>query len=175
MKDKLFRLSLCGFAFVSIAGSIFHFVFEWSGYSRLAGIFTPVNESIWEHLKLLFFPYTIWTVIEYAGLKTDYMKILPAKAAGASAGSVFLIVFFYTYSGAFGKNLEFINILSFFAAVLLAFTIDYLIIKSGRTVKLSDTAGTAFFVIAGAVFIIFTFAPPLIPLFKDSASGTYGI
>ena len=43
------------------AGTLFHFIYEWSGFHPLAGLFAPVNESTWEHLKMLFFPVLLLT------------------------------------------------------------------------------------------------------------------
>ena len=50
---------ITGIIFVSIVGTLFHFVYEWSGNNILIGLFTPINESIWEHTKLIFFPIAI--------------------------------------------------------------------------------------------------------------------
>lgn len=56
MKRKLQSLEILGALFVIIIGSIFHFVFEWSNQWLPLGAITPVNESVWEHLKLVFWP-----------------------------------------------------------------------------------------------------------------------
>ena len=54
--NSLKRDLLKGIFFVLAAGSLAHFIYEWSGYSTAAGLFFPVNESTWEHMKLCFFP-----------------------------------------------------------------------------------------------------------------------
>lgn len=49
---------------VAILGSLNHFLYDWTGGSSFAALFCPINESPWEHLKLLFFPFlfvTLWT------------------------------------------------------------------------------------------------------------------
>ena len=38
---------------VSLLGTLLHFTYRWSGRNPLIA---PVNESVWEHMKLLFFP-----------------------------------------------------------------------------------------------------------------------
>ena len=55
MKRKSINPNILGFVFVSIIGTVNHFVFEWSNENVITGIFTPINESSWEHLKLIFF------------------------------------------------------------------------------------------------------------------------
>ena len=175
MKNKLFKLSITGFIFVGIIGSLCHFIFEWSGYNRFIGALFPVNESPWEHLKLILLPYFIWSLIEYFALKND-SKIFFSKGIGAISGMAGIIIIFYTYSGIIGYNIGILNILSFFIGVLISFTTDYFMIKSDRFNKtFYNIIGIILFIILFAVFILFSFAPPLIPLFKDPLSLSYGM
>lgn len=175
MNKKLYKLSIFGFVFVGILGSISHFVYEWSGYNRAVGAFFPVNESSWEHLKLLLLPYLIWAVVQYF-LLNKQKGILFGKAIGVIGGMLSILIIYYTYSGIIGKNIGFINILSFFIGVLIAFIIDYEMIKSNKfNSNIYDIIGIILFVILSAIFVLFTFLPPLIPLFKDPLSLSYGI
>ena len=175
MKNNLFKRTVIGFIFVSIAGSLFHFIFQWSGYNRLAGIFFPVNESVWEHLKLIYLPFLIWSIIEYFVLRKDKSNIF-TKAVSTLSGMATIVIFYYTYTGISGKEIEFLNILSFFVGVAVAFAVDYLMIKSEKFKSNSyATAGIIIFIFLGVLFVVFTFAPPLIPLFKDPQSLTYGL
>ena len=43
-----------GVLFILAIGSALHFVFEWTGEFTLVAPFVPVNESVWEHLKMAF-------------------------------------------------------------------------------------------------------------------------
>jgi len=52
MKSKLFKFELLGFVFCCILGTLSHFFYDWSGQNIIVGMFCPVNESVWEHLKL---------------------------------------------------------------------------------------------------------------------------
>ncbi len=175
MDKKLFRQSIFGFIFVGLLGSLGHFVFEWSGYNNAAGMFFPINESTWEHLKLLFFPYLIWSVIEYF-LLGKLKGFIFSKAAGVLAGMLSIVSIFYTYTGAAGESSEFINILIFFIGVLTAFTVDYFMIRNEKLQQKNyNLTGFAIFVILFISFIAFTFTPPLIPLFRDPINLSYGI
>ena len=53
MKKSLTHWQIAGFFFVSVVGTLLHFLFEWRGESRLVALIAPVNESIWEHMKLV--------------------------------------------------------------------------------------------------------------------------
>lgn len=175
MQKKLFKYSIIGFIIVSIAGSISHFVFEWSNYNTITGAFFPVNESVWEHLKLIFFPYLIWSIVQYFLLKKEN-GVLISKSIGVLSGMLAIVIFYYTYTGITGKSIDILNILSFFIGVSTAFIVDYYLIKSNKLNKdIYNTIAIAVFIIIGALFFIFTYEPPLIPLFKDPINSTYGI
>ena len=175
MKNNLLKYNLIGFVFVSILGTLSHFAFEWSGYSYAVAFLCPVNESTWEHLKLLFFPYLIWTVAEYYIMKKE-SGIIISKSIGAAAGMLAIAIFYYTYTGMWGKSIDILNILSFFIGVSVSFITDSRLIKSKKLKKSGLNAlGIAIFIAIGAMFFIFTVAPPLIPLFKDPITSAYGI
>ena len=175
MSKKLFRYEVFGFIFVGIFGTLSHFLFEWFNESVFIGLFCPVNESVWEHLKLLFFPYFVWTVTEYFFLK-EQRNYFFSKIIGVIAGSVFIVTFFYTYSGVTGNVSTFADILSFFVGVAIAFIISYEFMRNGKSgSRLQENVSLGLFIFISVVFFIFTFAPPLIPLFEDPQRFTYGI
>lgn len=175
MSKKLLKYDIIGFIFVSIIGTLAHFVYEWTGKSVIAALFCPINESPWEHLKLIFFSYLIWTVIQ-AFIMKGAKNLLPAKFIGVFVGMTATLSFFYTYTGIVGRNIDWINILSFFIGVFIAFLLDYIIIKSEKMQgKGKNITTVILFIIMSAIFTLFTFAPPLIPLFKDPITSSYGI
>lgn len=175
MNKKLFKYEIIGFIFVSIIGTINHFLFELLNNSVVIGLFCPVNESVWEHQKLLFFPFLIWGIAEYFLLER-HNNFFPAKAIGITSGIIFTIAFYYSYIGIFGSESMFFDILSFYIGVGLSYLISYMIIKNynNGNVHLNNIS-VLILILLSAVFIIFTFAPPLIPLFKDPLTSTYGI
>ena len=54
IKEFYKKYVVIGFFVVGILGTLFHFVYDWSGQMWFVGLFVPVNESTWEHMKLLF-------------------------------------------------------------------------------------------------------------------------
>ena len=105
MSKKLLKYDIIGFVFVSIIGTLAHFVYEWTNKCVIAAFFCPINESPWEHLKLIFFPYLIWTVIQ-AFIMKGTKNILPAKFIGVFVGMMATLSFFYTYTGIIGRNID---------------------------------------------------------------------
>lgn len=175
MDKKFFQTELGGFAFVSILGTLCHFVYQWSGYSNLAGAFTPINESPWEHLKLICFPYLLWSFVQYFLLKRPD-GYWPAKFFGNLTGIMMTTIFFYTYSGIWGSNTLPMDIFSFFLGVFVAFFTDYMLFKSGKgRGRAAANLAVAGLLCVSVLFIIFTYAPPHIAWFLDAQAQTYGI
>lgn len=66
-QDELFtrHYHWLGLVLFSILSIPLHFSYAWLGKLNMVGMFTPINESIWEHLKLLFWPLLLWWGIGY--------------------------------------------------------------------------------------------------------------
>ena len=173
MTKKLKKWEIIGFIFVAVLGSIGHFLYEWTGQNALIGKFFAVNESTWEHLKLLFFPYVVYTIIEWFGIGRNYRGFLFSKLLGVLAGMVFIVVAFYTYTGVIGYSIDFLNILLFVIGVALSFFVSYKLLVSNMRITLKIPSLAAFIII-GVLFVIFTTNPPRINLFKDPTTGGFG-
>ena len=65
MKKEIAHWQMAGFIFTAVMGTLLHFLFDWTGGSAVAALFSAVNESIWEHLKLLFYPMAAVAIMEY--------------------------------------------------------------------------------------------------------------
>ncbi len=175
MKKSLCFWQFTGFVFTGIIGTLLHFLFDWSGKSTIVGLFSAVNESIWEHMKLLYFPMLIFSFLENNLLGEKYENFWCAKLLGFLAGLTAIPVIYYTYTGVLGVSADWFNILIFFIAAAISFCLETKIIKGGRECTLSPTAAKIIILLIGLVFLIFTFIPPHIPLFKDPVSSNYGI
>ncbi len=174
MENKtLKRWEWIGFIFVLALGSLSHFFYEWSGENRIIGTFSAVNESTWEHLKLLFFPMLLFTIIEYFAIGKKYPNFIFAKAIGILSGLAAIIVFFYTYTGILGTNIMIVDILTFVIGVATAYIVSYRIIIKGIC---NECKGLGIFLILLMLvcFLLFTWFTPQIGLFKNPITGGYG-
>ncbi len=175
MNKKQFRYEVLGFIFVSITGTLNHFLFEWLNSSTVIGLFCPINESVWEHLKLLFFPYLLWTAAEFFWLQKQ-PNYFQSKINGVISGLIFIVAFFYTYSGITGTTSTFMDILSFFTGTAISFAVSYEFMRNSRLgSKAGKIISILLFLFIASLFFLFTFLPPLIPLFEDPHSFTFGI
>lgn len=173
MKNKLLQFSVISMIICMLLGILLQFTFLWSGKNPIIGIFSTVNESTWEHLKLVFFPMSLTTIVGYFIFKEDYPNFLCARTLGILTAISFIVVFFYAYTGILGTNYRVLDIGSFFAAVILGEYVSYrLILRNYHCMHFPSPIILLFFCF---LFILFTFIPPKIPLFKDPLTGTYGI
>ena len=170
---KILKFEIFSIIFVSILGTLLHFTFEWSDSNLVIGAFSAVNESTWEHLKLLFYPMLISTIIGYFYLGKNVSSFLCARFFAIIISILFTVIFFYTYTGVLGFNVAILNILSFFVAVILGEYVSYKVMLSKASCD--NYKIVIFFSILLFSFIFFTFFPPQIGLFKDPITNNYGI
>ncbi len=159
-----------------VVGTLLHFTFGWSNNNPLIGTFSAVNESTWEHLKLLFFPLMlISTIIGYFYKWKVIPNYLCAKVLGIILSMSFIVVFFfYTYTGIIGTNFAIVDIASFFIAVALGQYIAYR--KMESTFSCNKLVSIIILLVLCLCFLLFyIFSPPHIALFKDPITGMFGI
>ena len=156
-----------------IVGALLHFTFGWSNNNPLVGTFSAVNESTWEHLKLLFFPMLISTIIGFSYKWKVIPNYLCAKVLGIILAMSFVVIFFYTYVGIIGTNFAIVDIGSFFIAVGLGQYVAYQ--KMQSTSSCSNVIPIIILLVLCSCFLIFTFFPLHIALFEDPIIGSFGI
>jgi hypothetical protein len=166
---------IIGGVFIGLIGPILHFAFEWTGWVGI-GIFAPVNESPWEHIKLTFWPAMLILIFEYLFVykKNSPNNFFLAKTIGILLMPVATLSLFYIYTAFLAENLM-IDILTFYIAIIIGQLASYKLYHiapvSEKLNKYSSIALVAF----AFLVILFIFYPPHIPLFYDSAHGGYGI
>lgn len=174
MKSTVSLWQLAGFAATSLVGTILHFLYEWTGGSILVAPFSGVNESTWEHMKLLFFPLFIFALIQSRAFK-ELKSFWCIKLIGTVTGLLMIPVLFYTYNGVFGSSPDFVNIAIFFISAAVVFLLETHLLKEEKPSCKYPGIAFALLCLIGILFVIFTFITPQIPLFRDPVTGTYGI
>lgn len=166
---------ITGVFFLISVGSLLHFTYEWSNHNPIIGLFSPINESVWEHLKLGFTSLMIFSLIEYFFMKNISNNFFTAKALGIFILQITIIVTFYTYTTFTGTEILIIDILSYIIGAILCQIISYkLLVKNKFNNKIKYLSLSFIFTHAILLFL-FTFYPPKLPIFKDSNTNSYGI
>ena len=164
-KNSILIFEIISTIFVMVLGTLLHFTYKWSNNNMLVGIFSPINESIWEHLKLMFFPMLITIIIGYLYKGKDVDNYLSSKVIGTIVMLSFTIVFYYTYSGILGTNYVGVDVSIFFIAVALGQYVSYKLMKT--KFHGNNIIGIIILLALLLCFVVFTFFPPNIALFKD--------
>lgn len=174
LQSSLLRWHIAGFFFVAIVGTLFHFTYVWSGYNPFVGMVSAVNESVWEHLKLGFFPVIVFGIVEFLFLDVRKKSFFFAKAVGVFVLMVFIVGFFYLYTAITGSDILLVDIISFYVAVALCQLVSYFILLRVPKRLIRTVAGILFFIVFTILFIVWTFLPPRIFLFEEESTGQYG-
>lgn len=174
MKRSIGLWQLMGFAVTSLGGTLLHFLYDWTGGSVFVAPFSGVNESTWEHMKLLFWPMFIFAIAQSFFFK-DREDFWCVKLRGTLLGLVLIPVLFYTYNGVIGQSPDWINIAIFFISAALAYIYETRQFNSKTAVCRSPKIAFAILCVIALLFVIFTFATPEVGIFKDPLTGTYGI
>ncbi|MCS7117495.1 MAG: DUF6512 family protein [Thaumarchaeota archaeon] len=174
-KKFLLATEIGGIFFIVFVGAALHFTYEWSGHNVVVGAFSAVNESVWEHLKLPFFPALMLATVQYAFLRKSYPNFFIGKAIGVFSVPVMIVVGFYGYEAIFHSSNLAYDIGLFVASVIAGQIISYKAVT-----KYGDKAPVNFLPIAALIayailFIAFTFSPPELEIFRDPLTGEFGI
>lgn len=173
MKRSIGLWQLMGFAVTSLGGTILHFLYEWLGEAVWIAPFSGVNESTWEHMKLLFWPMFIFAMVQSFFFK-DRACFWCVKLKGILLGLIIIPVLFYTYNGVIGKSPDWLNIIIFFVSAAIAYIYETRFFNAEKVFcRLQKWPFVTLCVIA-LLFIVFTFATPEIGIFRDPLTGTYG-
>lgn len=170
---KIRNYQIFSVIFACIVGTLLHFTYEFFCENMLVASFSAVNESVWEHLKLLFFPMLFTTIIGYFYIGKNALNFLCSKLLGIIISMLFIIIFFYTYTGIMGKSIVFIDIASFFVAVILGEYLAYKLIISNF--KCNNIIAIIILTIILICFVVFTYLTPKIEIFRDPVTNQYGI
>ena len=165
---------IAGFLFTSILGTFLHFLFDLSGGSILAALVSAVNESIWEHMKLIYVPMLIFSVLESFYIEKANPSFWCVKLVGFLTALLLIPVIYYTYTGVLGINADWFNITIFFLAAGAAFYLETRLLQSNRSCSLPKWVALGLILTIGLLFLLFTFLPPQIPLFQDPLTGSFG-
>ena len=174
MKRSIGLWQLMGFSVTSLAGTILHFLYEWLGESIWIAPLSGVNESTWEHMKLLFWPMFIFAIVQSFFFR-DRKDFWWVKLCGTLLGLVLIPVLFYTYNGVIGKSPDWLNIAIFFISGAVAYIVETKLFRTQERHCSSPKAAIVALAFIALLFVIFTFFTPEIGIFKDPLTGTYGI
>lgn len=146
-----------------------HFLYDWSGGLDIIGIFTPINESIWEHLKLVYWPLILWWGIGFIVFKDkknlNLSKWIPAGTLSILFGMLFIVSWYYVWRYALRIENEWTNIGSLFIAVPIGQLIAIHVYRVIKSRTFYTILSILLLLLLAVSFAWFTFQTPTFPLF----------
>ena len=175
MRAESLVWELLGIPLIFSSGSALHFAFGWCGRTPLVAPFAAVNESVWEHLKLAFWPSVAYAAVEYMAFGKDTASFATAKSTGILLMPICIVLLFYSYKALVGHHVLWLDILIFLVAVSAGQTISCLLMAAGPADTSRGWVGVLAVALLGVSLAFLTFSPPRLPLFRDSVTGRYGL
>ena len=176
MDRELKRWEIAGFIFTAAAGTLLHFLYEWSGDNAVAAAFSAANESVWEHMKMLAVPVVLFSMLQFFRTGKRFSNFWGVRGITALVGLLAIPVLFYTYTGILGRDVVWMDAAIFFAADALTFWLDGRLLERGAFgAAWQQLAGLA--VLWGLLFAFVwcTYRPPHLPLWRDPRTFSYGL
>ena len=175
IKRKAEKTLFLTFLLSVIIGTLFHFAFDFSRGNTLVGAFSPVNESIWEHLKLILIPSILVAPIEFYSFGKHNKGYLASKSFATVIGMLIVLTGYYTYSGIFGTDYFVADIILFIIGMAATSLFTFLFISIFNFDERESIIGISLITFLLIMFMYFTFNPPMLELFRDPLSEDFGI
>lgn len=170
----MFYVFLIGFIFISIVGTLLHFTYELSNHNKYVALFSAVNESTWEHIKIALTPYFVWSLVDlylYGNLNNYFF----AKLVGVLSIVIIIPIIFYTYQIFTKKPILFIDIITFYVTIFLGQYFSYLSLNMNDVPHFINYLSIILLTIIFGIYITATIMPIKNFLFKDPLTNKYGI
>lgn len=175
-KIKLKHIFLWGIPILFGIGALAHFMYEFTGNQFIVGLFFPVNESIFEHIKLSSLPIFLWYLCWYYAKKEEIDADLWFTSGLISLGvtSILIPMLYYFYTEAFGVKIMAVDVMILLVALFFGQVLAYHFYRHAK-IGIDYQVAIVIMILIIIIFALFTVFPPEIPLFLDETSGTYGV
>lgn len=152
-----------------------HFIYDIFP-SFFTSIIAPVNESIWEHMKIIYTSILLSSIIEYFIYKKkryDTNNFFISIPISSILGIIFYLVI-YLLIDLFIPHNFFIAIFIMFVTYIISNIISYIILNK-KEIPNQKELGISLMLISYIVFTHLTYYPPKSYMFIDQITKTYGI
>ena len=169
------KIKIIGVFISFILAVILHFIYGWVPNS-LISVIAPVNESIWEHMKLIVTPSLIFSIVEYFIYKKKdiaFNNFILSYGISSILGIIVYLLIYIPLNDIFGHK-AYIAISLLFLILIFVQVVSYYIMNK-EIIKHSSDIGILLIVIIYFIFGYLTYHPPKINLFYDYMNKGYGI
>lgn len=173
---NLKKIKIIGVIVIFLLTVLYHFLYDWFP-NPVFSVFFPVNESIWEHMKLLYTGIISWGLIEYFLLKKNNIKFndfwYQLFLTAFSSIIIYLIAYLPIYN-LIGENIV-INIALLIIVIILEQIFSYYLIQDKTKKDILNKLSIGLIVLFYVVFLSLTYNPIKNYIFYDTQKDIYGI
>lgn len=156
-------------------GSALHFTYNWAKHNRKVAIFSAVNESYWEHIKIAYWPLFALYLIEFLLGGWAQPAFIPAKTVALYSVPIFMVSIVFSYKHFTRKNILFVDIGSFLLSIIVAQVLCSLVLSQLVADGWIIAISLVFLLFIFLAFLMFTRRPPREPdFFRDPITKKYG-
>lgn len=152
---------MIGVLVVSALGTLFHFLYRW-----VPILIFPSSESIFEHLKLVVFPFLVFYFLSVPFYKEDRFALFSSFVTAIFLSMAFIVISYYTYSGILGYSIEAVDSIIYYVSIVLGFIGIY-----KKKTLMSNSNSVVFLLICILLIFVFSFYPPQISFFRSQTFG----
>lgn len=170
------KIKFIGAIVIFLLTVLYHFLYDWLP-NPVFSVFFPVNESIWEHMKLLYSGIFTWGVIEYFIFRKkniSYRNFFSTLFLEMVTSIMIYLIMYLPLYNVFGENMV-ISIGLLIIVIILEEIFSYYLLSYSKENKILDRISILFVVLGFVVFLCFTYDPPRNYIFYDIVSNKYGI
>ena len=170
------KIKFIGAIVIFLLTVLYHFLYDWLP-NPVFSVFFPVNESIWEHMKLLYSGIFTWGVIEYFIFRKkniSYRNFFSTLFLEMVTSIMVYLIMYLPLYNVFGENMV-ISIGLLIIVIILEEIFSYYLLSYSKENKILDRISILFVVLGFVVFLCFTYDPPRNYIFYDIVSNKYGI
>lgn len=168
------KVKILNVLFLFSLSFLWHFVYQLIPF-KLTAIFFPVNESIWEHMKIIYGTFIVVSIIQIIickkfkiNINNKYIEMITK----AILGVIFYLIIFIPVYKIIGENMIFAISLMFITYLVM----EFFSIKILESPELNINILPIIIIILGFVlFGLLTFYPAHTSIFFDDKSLGYGI
>lgn len=173
MKEKEKKLLVISTISIFIINFLIHEIYKFIS-NDFTAIFFPVNESIYEHMKMLFTSYFIYSLILiFIPKKYKINNILFGNMCAGILNIIIYLLFYLPFYYRFGEHFIYTIILLFISILLTNYLIKFIYQK--KESKNLKIISIILFPMLFTCFAYFTYHPIETPFFFDPIEEIYGI
>ena len=152
---------IAGYLFTAVFGTLSHFLYDCSGQNLFIALFAPVNESIWEHMKLSFFPVLLYAFfLSYIRQpEKEFHTLRDSLLLGNFIGTFSISILYFTYSGILGHHVLIADIAVFLLGLFFAFRFAW----KGKDTPRTDTRRKWIYLLTALLALLFSSLPFIRP------------